>query len=85
MKGFWGATESIAATVKAATRTSAGGQPQQPQQQFLRLPLESARRLRWFDAGDLAALAREHTADKEVLHEALLALRLALTERGIEV
>lgn len=46
-----------------------------PQQQFLRLPVESARKLRYYDRPDLNDLVTQHAKDKAQMQAANDALR----------
>ena len=92
MKGFWGPSGSlsaIAASVKsgAAAVTAQVTAPtlEKPAQQYLRLPIESARRLKWFESKEMDAIVKEHTLDKQVLVECITALRMCMVEYGIEV
>ncbi|GFR45083.1 hypothetical protein Agub_g6459, partial [Astrephomene gubernaculifera] len=60
-------------------------QPQTPQgdRQYLRLPLESARRLRWFEKGDVQALTKAHFREKRDLLDAIAALKKVLLRHGL--
>ena len=49
--------------------------PPKPQQQFLRLPVESACKLRYYDRPDLNDLVTQHAQDKARLQAAVDALR----------
>lgn len=76
---------SIAQSVKqraAALGVDAGDKSKE---QYLRLPLESARRLRWYEVGDVNSLVRQHAMDKQSLSDCILALRKCMVERGLEV
>ncbi|KAK9811082.1 hypothetical protein WJX73_001251 [Symbiochloris irregularis] len=53
------------------------------QQQFLRLPIESARKLRWYDREDLRPLVESNLKDKQLLHETIVALQQVLQEAGV--
>ena len=46
-----------------------------PQQQFLRLPMESARKLRYYDRPELADLVAQNAQDKATMQAAIDALR----------
>jgi hypothetical protein len=55
-----------------------GGAPpplQEGDKQYLRLPVDSARKLRWYDKGDAAALTRQHVREKHVLLDTITALK----------
>lgn len=52
-------------------------------QQYLRLPLESARRLRWFDNADLNNIIRTHIREKQELIDLNDNLRKLLIEKGL--
>jgi hypothetical protein len=45
--------------------------------QYLRLPVDSARKLRWYDKGDAAALTRQHVREKHALLDTITALKKA--------
>lgn len=59
----------------SAAETAAPEAQPPPQQQFLRLPLESARKLRFYDRPDLSELVEQHARDKAQLTAANAALR----------
>lgn len=65
--------KALSSTESAATAAAGGGD--EPQQQYLRLPLESARKLRFYDRPDLNELVEQHTHDKAQLTAANAALR----------
>ena len=48
---------------------------QQPQQQFLRLPMESAKKLRFYDRQELSDLVAQHIREKQQLEATNGALR----------
>ncbi|PSC74921.1 zinc ion binding [Micractinium conductrix] len=53
------------------------------EQQYLRLPVESAKKLRWFDRQDINMLMTLHLREKQELFEANSALRQVLRRRGV--
>ena len=57
----------------------------QAERQFVRLPVDSARRLRWFENNDLTALARQHAEDKKQLMACVVAMRSCMVRRGVQV
>ena len=61
--------KSLAQAVDGATASP------RPQQQFLRLPVDSARKLRFYDRPDLSDLVTQHAQDKARLQAAIDALR----------
>ncbi len=62
--------------LKALSAETAAPEAQSaPPQQFLRLPLESARKLRFYDRPDLSELVEQHAQDKAQLTAANAALR----------
>ena len=71
----------------AAGRQQDGAPPlpadPQQQQQYLRLPVESAKKLRWFDRHDVNMLMQLHLREKQELFEANSALRTVLRRRGL--
>ncbi|PRW20931.1 Golgi-localized GRIP domain-containing [Chlorella sorokiniana] len=54
-----------------------------PQPQYLRLPVESAKKLRWFDRQDINMLMQLHLREKQELFEANAALRTVLRRQGV--
>ncbi|KAK9815909.1 hypothetical protein WJX72_011792 [[Myrmecia] bisecta] len=53
-------------------------------QQFLRLPVESARKLRWYDREDLNQLIETTLKEKQQLNDTIAALKQALQHRGVD-
>ncbi|GMH38047.1 hypothetical protein BSKO_05931 [Bryopsis sp. KO-2023] len=53
------------------------------EQQFLRLPLDSARKLRWYDKGDVNQLVKVHARERQDLEDVNDALRDILVESGL--
>eukprot|EP00210_Caulerpa_lentillifera_P004055 g3868.t1 len=53
------------------------------QKQYLRLPLESARRLRWYDSLDLNQIVRSHIREKQELIELNNLLRKILVDKNL--
>ena len=47
--------------------------------QYLRLPVDSAKKLRWYDREDLSNLIQANLKDKTLLHSTIAALRQAST------
>lgn len=43
--------------------------------QFLRLPVDSARKLRWYDKADVQQLVRQHVREKHALLDTITALK----------
>lgn len=77
------AVNSGAAAVKAAVkaeRTSLS-----TDRQHVRLSVESARRLRWFENGDLSALVRKHIDEKQAVMACVGAMRNFVVQKGFEV
>ncbi|KAG2451383.1 hypothetical protein HYH02_003985 [Chlamydomonas schloesseri] len=52
--------------------------------EYLRLPVESARRLRWFEKADLQALTKSHLREKRELLDTVAALKKALLRHGVD-
>ncbi|KAL4451570.1 hypothetical protein ABPG75_007232 [Micractinium tetrahymenae] len=82
----------LAAAAAAAVGTGSRGAPSptpqgeplpQQQQQYLRLPVESAKKLRWFDRHDVDMLMKLHLREKQELFDANSALRQVLRRRGM--
>ena len=57
---------------------SVTNQTSKPPREYLRLPVDSARKLRWFDKGDIAAIVKGHLQEKRELNETIASLKLAL-------
>ena len=57
----------------------------QAERQHVRLPVESARRLRWFENQDVSSLARQHAEEKKQLMACVIAMRTYMVQRGIQV
>jgi len=53
----------------------AGPPPESADKQYLRLPVDSARKLRWYDKGDVQQLTRQHLREKHVLLDTITALK----------
>lgn len=49
-----------------------------------RLPVESARKLRWYDKADLQALSKAHFREKRDLLDTVSALKKVLLRQGLE-
>ncbi|KIZ00756.1 hypothetical protein MNEG_7208 [Monoraphidium neglectum] len=49
--------------------------------QFLRLPIDSARKLRWYDKGEVAQITRQHVREKHALLDTIAALKKARARR----
>jgi hypothetical protein len=60
---------------KALSETTTTAQQPQQQQQFLRLPVESARKLRFYERPDLSELVAQHARDRAQLEAANASLR----------
>lgn len=54
----------------------------QNDKQYLRLPIESARKLRWYDKEDLQAIVKTHVREKRELLDAITALKKLLIRAG---
>ena len=69
-----------------STCRSSGGQaqagPGAAERQYLRLPVESARKLRWYDKGELPAITKTHLQEKRELNEAISILKKVLIRSG---
>jgi hypothetical protein len=52
-------------------------------QQYLRLPVESARKLRWYDKGDVQQLTRQHLREKHALLDTVTALKKVRMGGGV--
>lgn len=57
---------------------------QQGDRQYLRLPLESARKLRWFEKADLQALTKSHFREKRELLDTLAVLKKLFVRHGLD-
>ncbi|GLC35111.1 hypothetical protein PLESTM_000280600 [Pleodorina starrii] len=57
---------------------------QQGDRQYLRLPLESARKLRWFEKADLQALTKSHFREKRELLDTLTVVKKLLVRHGLD-
>lgn len=53
--------------------------------QHLRLPVESARRLRWFENRDVNNVVRQHARQKQQLVACVAAMRTCMVQRGVQV
>jgi hypothetical protein len=53
--------------------------------QHVRLPVESARRLRWFENRDVNNVVREHAMEKQQLMACVAAMRTCMVQRGVQV
>lgn len=60
-----------------------GTSPENKTQQYLRLPIESAKKLRWYDRPDLNNLIQQNLREKNDLLEVNAALRQVLLSKGI--
>lgn len=85
-----GVLAAAAAAVGSSTRTDvvhavpeATSPAAQEEQQYLRLPVESAKKLRWFDKQDINMLMQLHLREKQELFEANSALRQVMRRRGV--
>eukprot|EP00775_Hariotina_reticulata_P005727 gene5727-5967_t len=54
----------------------------QSEKQYLRLPVESAKKLRWYDKADLAQLTRQHVREKHLLLDTITALKKVMIRAG---
>jgi hypothetical protein len=77
------AVNSGAAAVKAAVKQERS--PTSNVRQHVRLPIESARRLRWFESGDIDALVRRHAEEKRSVMECVGAMRAFMLKKGFKV
>lgn len=89
-KLLWGAVEDAAQKARQNWEQGSNGQattpasaPQQPGKQYLRLPMESARKLRWFDKGDTTAIVKTHLREKREMAETLGALKKIIIRSGM--
>jgi hypothetical protein len=88
--GYKGVASSIgqavntgAAAVKAAVweeRTIS-----QADRHHVRLSIESAQKLRWFESEDVSALVRRHTQEKNMMGEVVAAMRKFMLQNGFQV
>lgn len=69
-------SSSVFATANGASPAPAS------EQRFLKLPIESARKLRFYDRPDLSELIKQHAADKAVLEAANEALLQVIAPSG---
>ena len=84
--------KKLFANVTAAAqqlKADAPGPSQSQQQQdkgkeYLRLPLDSARKLRWYDKSDLTSLTKAHFREKRELLDTVAALKKVLLRHGLE-
>eukprot|EP01025_Chloroclados_australasicus_P025050 TRINITY_DN25062_c1_g1_i1.p1 TRINITY_DN25062_c1_g1~~TRINITY_DN25062_c1_g1_i1.p1 ORF type:complete len:851 (-),score=158.34 TRINITY_DN25062_c1_g1_i1:584-3136(-) len=58
-------------------------QQSQQQQEYLRLPIASAKKLTWYDKGDIVQIVKQHLREKQEVLDANWALKRALLRRGI--
>lgn len=77
------AVNSGAAAVKAVVK--ADRQSASTDRQHVRLSIESARRLRWFENEDISALVRRHVDEKQAIIECVGAMRKFLVQKGFQV
>lgn len=77
------AVNSGAAAVKAAVKAERGSVS--TDRQHVRLSVESARRLRWFENDDITALVRRHIDEKQAMMECVGAMRNFLVQKGFQV
>eukprot|EP00798_Chlamydomonas_sp_ICE-L_P010479 gene10479-8443_t len=61
---------------------SQGGAAPTAEKQYLRLPLESAKKLRWYDKVDLQGLVRNHSREKRELYDTITALKKIIIRSG---
>ncbi|GLI70689.1 hypothetical protein VaNZ11_015629 [Volvox africanus] len=76
-----GAFSGVLKTSNAPTSQTAA---LQGDRQYLRLPLESARKLRWFEKADLQALTKSHFREKRELLDTLTVLKKLLVRHGLD-
>jgi hypothetical protein len=76
----WARFKSLAAVVDTATQAPKPEPGASPQQQFLRLPVDSARKLRYYDRPDLNELVTTHARDMATLQAANAALKKVRVE-----
>ncbi|KAG2445730.1 hypothetical protein HXX76_000336 [Chlamydomonas incerta] len=86
-----GALSKVSAASSQWTATNVlkapGGPPapaEAPKGEYLRLPVESARRLRWFEKADLQALTKSHLREKRELLDTVAALKKVLLRHGVD-
>lgn len=83
-----GASASGSSIASVAGRAVQASPPDSPaadgQPQYLRMPLDSARKLRWYDKQDLSMLIQLHLREKAELLDANAALRRALARKGLK-
>ncbi|KAL4428842.1 hypothetical protein ABPG77_005280 [Micractinium sp. CCAP 211/92] len=77
------AAAAVGSAPRSAAAPSPSPQDERQQQQYLRLPVESAKKLRWFDRHDVDMLMKLHLREKQELFEANSALRQVLRRRGL--
>lgn len=51
----------------------------------LRLPIDSARRLRWFEQHDVNSVVRQHAEEKQQLMACVAAMRRSMLQHGVQV
>ncbi|WIA17304.1 hypothetical protein OEZ85_014171 [Tetradesmus obliquus] len=56
--------------------------PTPESKQYLRLPLDSAKKLRWYDKSDVASLTRQHVREKHLLLDTITALKKVMIRAG---
>ena len=66
----------------ASSGAGGGGGGSGAEKQYLRLPVESARKLRWYDKGELPAITKTHLQEKRELNEAVSVLKKLLIRSG---
>ncbi|KAK9867121.1 hypothetical protein WJX84_009347 [Apatococcus fuscideae] len=82
LKQGWGAAgERPPLAMDTAGSGTAPGKGPQPQ--YLRLPIDSARKLRWYDREDLSRLIESNLQERQQLAEVNTALREVMLERGM--
>ncbi|MEW5315728.1 MAG: hypothetical protein WDW38_007135 [Sanguina aurantia] len=59
------------------------GNPASSEKQYLRLPIDSARKLRWYDKGDVATMVKTHVREKHELLDTIAALKKTVLRSGI--
>eukprot|EP00882_Tetradesmus_deserticola_P030308 GHRQ01034014.1.p1 GENE.GHRQ01034014.1~~GHRQ01034014.1.p1 ORF type:complete len:169 (+),score=82.96 GHRQ01034014.1:594-1100(+) len=56
--------------------------PVSESKQYLRLPVDSAKKLRWYDKADVASLTRQHVCEKHLLLDTITALKKVMIRAG---
>ncbi|KAL6748518.1 hypothetical protein V8C86DRAFT_1139529 [Haematococcus lacustris] len=76
-------TQAPATVPLPASRAANGNATATGEKQYLRLPVESARKLRWYERDELSALVRAHLREKRELQDCIAAMKKLMLRAGL--